>query len=59
MSSEIKVDTISENTSANGVAIDGLTIKEPTPTLAPIEDTGDPETADTDSPEMLRDKGIL
>ena len=38
---------------------DGLTFKEPTPTLAPIEDTGDPETADTDSPEMLRDKGIL
>ena len=28
MSSEIKVDTISENTSANGVAIDGLTIKD-------------------------------
>ena len=38
---------------------DGLTIKEPTPTLAPIEDTGDPETADTDTPEQLRDKGIL
>ena len=28
MSSEIKVDTISENTSGNGVAIDGLTIKD-------------------------------
>ena len=28
MSSEIKVDTISEQTSANGVAIDGLTIKD-------------------------------
>ena len=28
MSSEIKVDTISEKTSANGVAIDGLTIKD-------------------------------
>jgi len=28
MSSEIKVDTISENTSANGVSIDGLTIKD-------------------------------
>ena len=40
---------------------DGLTIKEPTPTLDPInqEDTGDPETADTDSPEQLRDKGLI
>jgi len=28
MTSEIKVDTISENTSANGVTIDGLTIKD-------------------------------
>jgi len=28
MASEIKVDTISEKTSANGVAIDGLTIKD-------------------------------
>ena len=28
MSSEIKVDTISENTSANGIAIDGLTLKD-------------------------------
>ena len=28
MSSEIKVDTISENTSANGVAIDGLSIND-------------------------------
>ena len=28
MSSEIKVDTISENTSANGVAIDGVTLKD-------------------------------
>ena len=28
MSSEIKVDTISENTAANGVSIDGLTIKD-------------------------------
>ena len=28
MASEIKVDTISENTSANGVTIDGLTIKD-------------------------------
>jgi len=28
MTSTIKVDTISENTSANGVAIDGLTIKD-------------------------------
>ena len=28
MSSEIKVDTISENTSANGVAIDSLGIKD-------------------------------
>ena len=28
MTSEIKVDTISEQTSANGVAIDGLTIKD-------------------------------
>ena len=28
MSSEIKVDTISENTSGNGVAIDGFTIKD-------------------------------
>ena len=28
MSSEFKVDTISENTSGNGVAIDGLTIKD-------------------------------
>ena len=28
MSSDIKVDTISENTSANGVAIDGLTLKD-------------------------------
>ena len=28
MSSTIKVDTISENTSANGVSIDGLTIKD-------------------------------
>ena len=28
MSSEIKVDTISEKTSANGVTIDGLTIKD-------------------------------
>ncbi len=28
MSSEIKVDTISENTSANGVAIDSLIIKD-------------------------------
>ena len=38
---------------------DGLTIKHPKPTLDPIEDTGDPETADTDTPEQLRDKGIL
>ena len=38
---------------------DGLTIKEPTPTLAPIEDTGDPEAGDTETPEQLRDKGIL
>ena len=30
MSSEIKVDTISENTSANGVAVDGVTIKDGT-----------------------------
>jgi len=28
MASEIKVDTISEKTSANGIAIDGLTIKD-------------------------------
>jgi hypothetical protein len=28
MSSEIKVDTISENTSANGVAIDSVTLKD-------------------------------
>ena len=28
MTSTIKVDTISENTSANGVAIDGVTIKD-------------------------------
>ena len=28
MTSEIKVDTISEQTSANGVTIDGLTIKD-------------------------------
>lgn len=28
MSSEIKVDTISENTSANGVAVDGVTLKD-------------------------------
>ena len=28
MSSEIKVDTISENTSANGVVIDGVTLKD-------------------------------
>ena len=28
MTSEIKVDTISENTSANGVAVDGVTIKD-------------------------------
>jgi len=28
MTSTIKVDTISENTSANGVAVDGLTIKD-------------------------------
>tara|TARA_R100000808_G_C2124299_1_gene134838 strand:+ start:5 stop:1291 length:1287 start_codon:yes stop_codon:yes gene_type:complete len=28
MSSEIKVDTISENTSANGVSIDGVTLKD-------------------------------
>ena len=28
MSSELKVDTISEKTSANGVAIDSVTLKE-------------------------------
>ena len=28
MSSEIKVDTISEQTSANGIAIDGVTLKD-------------------------------
>ena len=28
MSSEIKVDTISENTSANGVVIDSVTLKD-------------------------------
>ena len=28
MTSEIKVDTISENTSANGVAVDGVTLKD-------------------------------
>jgi len=28
MASEIKVDTISENTSANGVTIDGVLIKD-------------------------------
>ena len=28
MSSEIKVDTISENTSANGVTIDGVLVKD-------------------------------
>ena len=28
MSSEIKVDTISEKTSANGVVIDGVTLKD-------------------------------
>ena len=28
MSSEIKVDTISEKTSANGVAIDSVTLKD-------------------------------
>ena len=28
MASEIKVDTISEKTSGNGIAIDGLTIKD-------------------------------
>ena len=28
MTSTIKVDTISENTSANGVAIDGVTLKD-------------------------------
>jgi len=28
MTSEIKVDTISEQTSANGVAIDGVTLKD-------------------------------
>ena len=28
MSSEIKVDTISENTSANGVSIDSVTLKD-------------------------------
>ena len=28
MSSEIKVDTISEKTSANGVTIDGVNIKD-------------------------------
>ena len=30
MASEIKVDTISEKTSANGVTIDGLKIKDVT-----------------------------
>ena len=28
MTSTIKVDTISENTSANGVAVDGVTLKD-------------------------------
>ena len=28
MASEIKVDTISEKTSANGVTVDGLSIKD-------------------------------
>ena len=28
MASEIKVDTVSEKTSANGVTIDGLSIKD-------------------------------
>ena len=31
MASEIKVDTISEKTSANGVSIDGLKIKDDNP----------------------------
>ena len=38
---------------------DGLTIKEPTPTLAPLEDTGDAEAGDTDEPEALREKGLI
>ena len=38
---------------------DGLTIKDPITTLAPIEDTGDPEAGDTETPEQLRDKGVL
>jgi len=37
MASEIKVDTISEKTSANGVTIDGLTIKDGGDTLTDLQ----------------------
>ena len=57
MSSEIKVDTISENTSANGVAIDGVTLKDggvtataaSTITVADNSDTLTLTSTDTDA----------
>jgi len=41
MASEVKVDTISEKTSANGVAIDSVTLKD-----GVIEATGDTAAGD-------------
>ena len=46
MSSEIKVDTISENTSANGVSIDGVTLKDNGITTTEINNSGGNLTVD-------------
>ena len=59
MTSEIKVDTISENTSANGVAIDGLTIKDGdiTATTLTVDASGEINLDADDGKVRLKDGG--